>query len=138
MGAQEAKYHGVPVLAVPIAFDQHRNAARMVRQKVAISLSWNTVTADQIVDTLNILVNDTSYSERLRHTSAVLQDQKESPADRAVWWVEYVIRHGGAPHLQYPGQRLHFLQYICADVLLFFAVCTYFVNRLAKCILIYS
>jgi len=59
MGAQEAKYHGVPVLAVPIAFDQHRNAARMVRQKVAISLSWDTVTADQIVDALNILVNDT-------------------------------------------------------------------------------
>ncbi|XP_018024289.1 UDP-glucosyltransferase 2-like [Hyalella azteca] len=137
MGAQEAKYHGVPVLAVPIAFDQHRNAARMVRQKVAISLSWNTVTADQIVDALNILVNDTSYSERLRRTSAVLQDQKESPADRAVWWVEYVIRHGGAPHLQYPGQRLHFLQYICADVLLFLAVCTYLVYRLAKCILLY-
>ncbi|KAF2366602.1 UDP-glucuronosyl/UDP-glucosyltransferase [Trinorchestia longiramus] len=134
MGTQELKYHGVPVLAVPIAFDQHRNAARMIRKKLGLLLSWDTLTADDIVESMDILVNDTSYAERLRKLSAVLQDQKETPAERAVWWIEYVIRHQGAPHLQYPGKKLHFLQYICADVMFFLTVCLYIVYRLMKMI----
>ncbi|KAA0190903.1 hypothetical protein HAZT_HAZT005294, partial [Hyalella azteca] len=123
LGTQEAKYHGVPVLAVPVAFDQPRNAARMVRKKLALSLEWQTLTAQAIVDAVNELVNDTTsasynepmiiflirYGARLRTISAVLQDQKESPGARAVRWIEYVIRHHGAPHLLYPGKRLHFL-----------------------------
>lgn len=37
--------------------------------------------------------------------SRVLKDHKETPSDRAAWWVEYTIRHQGAPHLQYdPAQ----------------------------------
>ncbi|KAA0190902.1 hypothetical protein HAZT_HAZT005293 [Hyalella azteca] len=132
LGTQEAKYHGVPVLAVPVAFDQPRNAARMVRKKLALSLEWQTLTAQAIVDAVNELVNDTTYGARLRTISAVLQDQKESPGARAVWWIEYVIRHHGAPHLLYPGKRLHFLQYVSADVLLFIAVCCYVVYRILR------
>ncbi|KAF2366707.1 UDP-glucuronosyl/UDP-glucosyltransferase [Trinorchestia longiramus] len=134
---QEAKYHGVPVLAVPVAFDQPRNAARMVRKNIAVSLSWDTLTADQIVEALNILINDTSYSARMKQLSAVLQDQKESPGERAVWWIEYVIRHRGAPHLQYTGKQLHFLQYICADVIAFLVVCVYVAYRLIKIVIMF-
>ncbi|KAF2366712.1 UDP-glucuronosyl/UDP-glucosyltransferase, partial [Trinorchestia longiramus] len=133
---QEAKYHGVPVLAVPVSFDQPRNAARMVRKNIAVSLSWDTLTADHIVEALNILINDTSYSARMKQLSAVLQDQKESPGERAVWWIEYVIRHRGAPHLQYTGKQLHFLQYICADIIAFLVVCLYISYRLFKAIVL--
>lgn len=59
LGTQEAKYHGVPVLAVPVAFDQPRNAARMVRKGLALSLDWDTLTADSIVEAVDALVNDT-------------------------------------------------------------------------------
>ena len=29
-----------------------------------------------------------------------MRDQMDNPLDRAVYWVEYVIRHRGAPHLK--------------------------------------
>lgn len=29
-----------------------------------------------------------------------MRDQMDNPLDRAVYWVEYVIRHQGAPHLK--------------------------------------
>ncbi|KAF2366710.1 UDP-glucuronosyl/UDP-glucosyltransferase [Trinorchestia longiramus] len=135
---QEAKYHGVPVLAVPVAFDQPRNAVQMIRKNIAISLSWDTLTADHIVDALNVLVNDTNYSARMKQLSAVLQDQKESPGERAVWWIEYVIRHRGAPHLQYTGKQLHFLQYICADVIAFLVVCVYVAYKCLKAVVTFS
>ncbi|KAF2366601.1 UDP-glucuronosyl/UDP-glucosyltransferase [Trinorchestia longiramus] len=137
MSIQELQYHGVPALVVPIVFDQYSNAVKVVRKNLGLQLDWYTVTADQIVESINTLVNDSSYAERLRKLSAVLQDQKETPAERAVWWIEYVIRHQGAPHLQYPGKKLHFLQYICADVMLFLTVCLYVFYRVTKKLLLF-
>lgn len=60
LGTQEAKFHGVPVLAVPIAFDQPRNAARMVRKGLALSLDWDTLTAESVVNTINDIIQDPS------------------------------------------------------------------------------
>lgn len=37
--------------------------------------------------------------------------------DTATFWVEYVIRHRGAPHLRYPGADLNFWQYNSVDVI---------------------
>ncbi|KAF2358196.1 UDP-glucuronosyl/UDP-glucosyltransferase [Trinorchestia longiramus] len=122
LGTQEAKYHGVPVLAVPITFDQPRNAARMVYKGLALSLDWHSLSSDDVITAVDRLINDTAFSERIKKVSSILKDQMEPPSTRAVWWVEHFIRQGGAPYLQYPGKNLHFLQYTCIDVLLFIFV----------------
>ncbi|KAA0202670.1 hypothetical protein HAZT_HAZT011015, partial [Hyalella azteca] len=131
LGTQEAKYHGVPILAVPVAFDQPRNAARMVQKGLALALDWHTLTADDIVSAIDELVNNTSYSERIQNLSAILKDQMETPQRRAVWHIEHFIKNQGAPHLHYPGKNLHFLQYICLDVVLFLLLLLYIVCRLS-------
>ena len=58
LGTQEAKYHGVPVLGLPILFDQPRNAMRMVRKGYAEILEWDDLTVDQLVDTINKMIGD--------------------------------------------------------------------------------
>ncbi|CAL4094940.1 unnamed protein product, partial [Meganyctiphanes norvegica] len=115
-GTQEAKFHGVPVLGVPISFDQHRNAARLARKGYGLVLNWDEMTVELIIDTINILIKDNSYRERLQAVSRALQDQKDSPKERAVWWVEYAIRHKGAPHMHYAGKNLNVIQYNMVDV----------------------
>ena len=47
---------------------------------------------------------------------SIVQDQPMSPADRAVWWVEYVIRHGGAKHLRAAGANISWRQYLELDL----------------------
>jgi hypothetical protein len=49
-----------------------------------------------------IYVNLLYYSihEEAERRSAIFRDQPETPLDRATFWVEYVIRHKGAPHLR--------------------------------------
>ena len=59
------------------------------------------------------------FREKLQSVSRALQDQKESPKERATWWVEYAIRHKGDSHMTYAGKRLHYLQYVMADVVVF-------------------
>lgn len=81
---------------------------------------------------IQIIIMTDSYSERLKNLSRVLQDQKDLPGERAVWWLEYAIRNQGEPHMIYRGKNLHFLQYICLDVILFYSALIYLFHWLAK------
>ncbi|CAL4153808.1 unnamed protein product [Meganyctiphanes norvegica] len=121
-GTQEAKYHGVPVLGVPIAFDQPRNAERLARSGYGEVLYWDDMTVDKIVKSINKIINDPRYAQNLKVVSSALKDQKDSPAERTVWWVEYAIRHRGAPHMDYAGKHLNTLQYYMIDVFCFLAL----------------
>ena len=49
--------------------------------------------------------------------SILLRDQLNSPVDRAAYWVEYVIRHKGAPHLRPPAADLNWFQFYLLDVI---------------------
>lgn len=40
------------------------------------------------------------------------------PLDKAVYWIEYVIRHNGAHHLKTAGNQLNWIQFLSIDVIL--------------------
>lgn len=39
--------------------------------------------------------------------------------ERAVWWIEYVIRHKGAHHLKNPALSMPWYQYYLLDIICF-------------------
>ncbi|KAK8382894.1 hypothetical protein O3P69_011451 [Scylla paramamosain] len=119
LGVQEAQYYGVPILGMPLAFDQPRNAQRMANNGYGLALDWNNLTVEALLEAIHTLLYTPRYREKLQAVSRALHDQKESPKERATWWVEYAIRNKGAPHMTYSGKRLHFLQYVMVDVMLF-------------------
>lgn len=71
----------------------------------------------------------------MKQVSALMHDQIDRPLDRAVYWIEYVSRHGGAPHLRSPSRRLAFFQRGLVDVIVFVLlsalILAYLVYRLA-------
>jgi len=56
--------------------------------------------------------------------SQIFKDQPMKPLDRAVYWVEYVIRNGGAKHLISDSIELNDVQYFLLDISLIFLVLT--------------
>ena len=48
----------------------------------------------------------------------IMKDQPLSPLERAVWWTEYVIRHGGAKHLQTAAAHMDWTEYYAVDLVL--------------------
>lgn len=59
-----------------------------------------------------------------------MRDQKERPLDRAVYWIEYVIRHKGAEHLRSPSRHLTIFQrdlFDIALILFIFIIATVYV-----------
>ena len=54
----------------------------------------------------------------MRRVSELMRDQKERPLDRAIYWIEYVIRHQGAQHLRSPSRHLNVFERDIIDIAL--------------------
>ncbi|XP_019619695.1 PREDICTED: UDP-glucuronosyltransferase 2C1-like [Branchiostoma belcheri] len=116
-GVAEAMYHGVPVVGMPLMSDAHDNIARIVARGMAVSLDIHTVTSEEVYQTITTVISDPRYKEKADKVSSHLRDQPQSPMERAVWWIEHVIKHGGLPHLKSRAAELPFYQYYLLDVI---------------------
>lgn len=117
LSALEAAFHGCPILGFPLSADQLSNIAYAEAKGFAESLDWKSFTAEQLVDKINIILSNKRYKDSAVYLSRLLEDQPQSSLERAVYWIEYVIRHKGAPHLKSSGGDLNFAQYFLLDVI---------------------
>lgn len=67
--------------------------------------------------------------------STIYRDRPMGPLETAIYWIEYVIRHHGAPHMRSAAAELNFLQRCSLDVLAFLALIFYVLLRIAKYLL---
>ncbi|XP_040897465.1 UDP-glucuronosyltransferase 2A2-like [Toxotes jaculatrix] len=116
-GMQEAIYHGVPLVGLPLMFDQPDNFFRMKARGVAKVLDIATVNKDNFLEALKEVLYDPSYKEKMKRLSDLQRDQPMKPLDRAVWWIEFVMRHKGAPHLRTESYKMSKIQYYSIDVM---------------------
>ncbi|XP_057380501.1 UDP-glycosyltransferase UGT5-like [Daphnia carinata] len=122
LSKQEAVFHGVPFIALPVWSDQPINSQKASDDGYAIRLYWNNLTEEVLYQSIERILTDPSYAEKMKQVSSIMRDQLESPVERAIYWIEYVIRHQGAPHLRSAARELSFYQRGLLDVILFFFV----------------
>ncbi|KAI8519510.1 UDP-glucuronosyltransferase 2A1 [Branchiostoma belcheri] len=111
-GVQEAQYHGVPLVGVPLFRDQFSNLARVEALGTGRAVRLRELTADSLHRALQDVTNNHTYRENARRLSRLYRDQSETPMQRAVWWVSHVIRHGGLPHIRSRATQLPLHQYL--------------------------
>ncbi|XP_049324901.1 UDP glucuronosyltransferase 5 family, polypeptide D1 isoform X4 [Astyanax mexicanus] len=118
-GVQEAIYHGVPVLGIPLFFDQFDNLMRIQAKGAAKILELSQLNGHNFEQMILEILNDESYRMNMQRLSRTHRDQPMEPLDTAVFWIEYVIRHKGAPHLRTKSYRMPWYSYHSLDVILF-------------------
>ncbi|KAL1491842.1 hypothetical protein ABEB36_012377 [Hypothenemus hampei] len=114
----ETIYHGVPILAIPIVGDQMGNSDLAVSNGYALKLKYNSpeFTKENFEKSLNELLRNPKYRENAKLRQKIYHDRPETPMKTAIYWIEYTIRHGGAPHLMVAGARLPWYKYFMVDV----------------------
>uniref|UniRef100_A0A8D1C9Q6 UDP-glucuronosyltransferase n=1 Tax=Sus scrofa TaxID=9823 RepID=A0A8D1C9Q6_PIG len=122
-GIYEAIYHGVPMVGIPLFADQPDNIAHMMAKGAAIRLDMETMSRTDLVNALKQVINNPSYKENVMWLSTIQHDQPVKPLDRAVFWIEFVMRHKGAKHLRPAAHSLTWYQYHSLDVIGFLLVC---------------
>ncbi|XP_033182687.1 UDP-glucuronosyltransferase 2C1-like [Anabas testudineus] len=125
-GIYEAIYHGVPVLGLPLLFDQFDNLLRLKVRGAARVVEANSLTKEEFLEALKDILETPSYRKNMQHLSELHHDQPLSPMDTAIFWIEYVIRNRGASHLQSAGFSLPWYSYFCLDVAVFIMVIAVF------------
>ncbi|XP_042559876.1 UDP-glucuronosyltransferase 2A1-like [Clupea harengus] len=117
-GVQEAIYHGVPIAGLPLVFDQPDNLSRMERRGTAKVVDIAILDRAVFVEALRAVLYEPSYRENMQRLSRIHHDQPMKPLDRAIFWIEYVMRNGGAPHLRTQSFRMSWMAYHSIDVIL--------------------
>ncbi|XP_061881156.1 UDP-glucuronosyltransferase 2A3-like [Entelurus aequoreus] len=118
-GLQEAIYHGIPLVGLPLMFDQHDNLFRMQVRGVAKVMDIATVNEGDFLAALKAVLYEPSYRQNMTKLSALHRDQPIKPLDHAMFWIEFVMRHKGAAHLRTESYKMSTIQYYCIDVLAF-------------------
>ncbi|CAL8384442.1 unnamed protein product [Arctogadus glacialis] len=105
-GLYEAIYHGVPVLGLPLLFDQFDNLIRLKGRGAARVVDASSVNVEDFVEALRDMLENPSYRDNIQRLSRLHHDKPLSPLDTAVFWIEYVIRNKGAAHLRSASSSL--------------------------------
>ncbi|KAM9860579.1 UDP-glucuronosyltransferase 2A1-like [Aulostomus maculatus] len=120
-GVQEAIYHSVPVIGVPVFFDQYDNLLRLKKRGAAEIITLATVDKDgNFLKAVQEVLNEPSYRMNMQRLSRLHRDQPVKPLDNAIFWIEFVMRHKGAAHLRTESYRLPWYSYHSVDVALTF------------------
>lgn len=70
---------------------------------------------------LNMLKNR-KYAENMRERAQKFRLQKENPLDRALWWIDWVLRHPNEEVFRNPALDMNIFQRQSIDVIVFLTI----------------
>ncbi|KAL1461764.1 hypothetical protein WDU94_013636 [Cyamophila willieti] len=115
----ETLHYGVPIVGVPLFNDQTANIKHVVELGAGVLLSYFNMTEESLSWATSTILNDSSYKRNAQAAAQRFNDRQMPPLHNAIWWVEYVLRHHGAPHLRSAFDHLSWTEFLLLDVLAF-------------------
>ncbi|KAK7573741.1 hypothetical protein V9T40_010932 [Parthenolecanium corni] len=118
-GMYEAIDAGVPLVCIPLFWDQPSNAGLIEDIGAGIRLDLKTLTKEILLNAINNILFDERYSKKMQKLSSQFKDRPMSPQQSVIYWTEYVLRHNGTQHLQPTSVEIPWHQYLLLDVIFF-------------------
>ncbi|XP_067673844.1 UDP-glucuronosyltransferase 2B7-like [Haliotis asinina] len=115
-GQNEAFLQGVPMIGFPIFADQPYNSMRLEYHGFGLNMDLKTFTVDDLISNINEVIQNPSYTQKIKKAAEITKLREKSPKDEAVYWIEHVLKYGGA-HLRSYCQDMPLYQYLCLDVI---------------------
>lgn len=112
----ESMYHGVPIVGIPMFGDQEHNAAQVLKEGWGEVVTFEDLTEETLSSAIREVLGSEQYRQTVQKMADLYRDRPQTGLDLATFWLEYVVRHKGAPHLHYQGADLNFLQRNLIDV----------------------
>ncbi|XP_031617544.1 UDP-glucuronosyltransferase 2B7-like [Contarinia nasturtii] len=98
----EAIWRSVPMIIMPFGLDQPQNLMKTKRFGISEGADYHSLNYDDLKTTILKVLEDPSYAMNMQKVSARFKDQKEKPLDRAIWWIEWLLRNPNCGYLKSP------------------------------------
>ncbi|XP_026831375.1 UDP-glucuronosyltransferase 2B1-like [Ooceraea biroi] len=123
LSLQEAIWKGIPVVGMPFILEQRYEMEKLIAKGAGIRLDFNTLSMQSILNALEEIVYNKSYTENMKRLSNEYRDRSLPPLDLAIWSIEYVVRNPNG-NLASPIRSQSWMEKNLIDVyaILFFAL----------------
>lgn len=121
---------GVPILGIPFFGDQHKNLVLLEQRGYALIQPFRTLTKESFLSKVQTMLEDPKFKQNAQKWAAITNDRIVSPLDTAVYWIEYVLRHQGAPELSSHSRHLSWHVLYSVDIVLVSLALAYAVVKL--------
>ena len=88
----------------------------MERLNIGLMQSMVDLSTESLLEAINKIMNNKTYYESIERISDIFKSNQNDPLDTAIYWIEYIIKHKGAPHLQSHAKNLPWYRYLLLDV----------------------
>ncbi|GMR61990.1 hypothetical protein PMAYCL1PPCAC_32186, partial [Pristionchus mayeri] len=114
----EAYYAGIPLVVIPICFDQLRNAAQVARNGVGLVVEKSELMNEQkLAAAIQAMLTNDRYRAQARKVRQLLHERPFSTRKVFVRNMEFLGKHGPLRQLDHYGRHLNVLQYYLVDVI---------------------
>ncbi|GLV43383.1 UDP-glycosyltransferase family 303 member A1 [Carabus blaptoides fortunei] len=93
------------------------NTDPMVARKLGVQLDYKNITSKSVLSAINEVRDNEVYKKNAQAISRYYRDKPQDALETAIFWVEYVLRHGGAEHLSIAARDMPFYQLLLLDIL---------------------
>lgn len=131
----EAMYHAVPIVGIPSTADQYSNTRLAQEDGWGEVITSNNLTETGLDETLKQVIYVKTYKEKVIELSKTFRDRPQMALNTTIYWMEYVIKYGGAHHLKYQGRFLNAWQSTSLDILALAVACSWVLYKLVVFIL---
>ena len=75
--------------------DQPANGKEAEIKGYGVSIPLPNIKADDLYNAIRQVLDNPKYAKRAEEHGHLLMDDINKPLDRAIWWLEYALRHPG-------------------------------------------
>ena len=108
----ESIYHSKPVIVFPFALD---NTAAVSAKGYGLRMEISEFNVKDLLEDIETILTDPRYVARTEKASAIMKDKQNTPAQRAGFLINHVIKHGDG-HLRTGAFKLSLIQFLMIDV----------------------
>ncbi|XP_073845090.1 UDP-glycosyltransferase UGT4-like [Musca autumnalis] len=113
----ESIYYGVPILGIPRYDGYHDDYVDNIKKiGNGLSLTLKQFNERSLALVLHDLLATNHYRNEAKQKSQIFRDQQNTPMEKAVYWIEHIVKYKGAQHMRNMGQNLSLWEFYNLDV----------------------
>ena len=95
---------------------------------------FKDLTKARLFQAVEKVLHDPKYTNAAQSIGSIMNDQMTRPLDRAVWWIEHIMRHPDLYPRKSPVHQLSWYQYFLLDVIALYLFILYLTYKIVKMI----